>query len=192
MRSESLRIIPTGLIATVAAALVGCASIHGPAHPTSSIASTRKIAALPGRPACFRAADFTDSRIWVALNNSELIVSDPVFSRSYLIRLSEPVYDLRLRHFLGFEPFEPANGCICNGFNDYLLAVHSGLAGRVPIVAVRELTEPQEQQLLRTHHVKLTVGPRNPGLGHQGNGCPAPLGASSGGLRRARISKISG
>ncbi|MGH8294697.1 MAG: DUF6491 family protein [Steroidobacteraceae bacterium] len=164
------RIIATALIAAAAAALAGCASARGPSHATSSAAASREIAALPGRPACFRAADFDGS--WITLNDSELIVPDRVFSRSYLIRLSEPVYDLRLRHRLGFEPFTPANGCICDGLSDFVLAAHSGLGGRVPIAAVRELNDSQERQLLSEHHIKPTAGLPTRGPGHPDNACP--------------------
>ncbi|MGH8291481.1 MAG: DUF6491 family protein [Steroidobacteraceae bacterium] len=173
MRSQSLRIIPAGLIAGVAVALLGCASTEGRSYATSSTATGRKTAALPVKPACFRVADFASSQIWISLNNSELIVSDPELSRSYLIKLSEPVYDLKLHHHLGFEPAFTNNGCICNGFNDYLLARHSGLAGHVPIVAVRELTEPEERQLLSKYHITATELPSK-GFGQQPNWCPTP------------------
>jgi hypothetical protein len=176
MRSASLHGIAPGVIAAVAAALVGCASTHGPGYAASRAPIRPRAAALPGTPACFRLADFAGSRIWVALNDSELIVADPVFSRSYLIRLSEPVYALKLRHFLDFEPFMPASGCICNGSNDYLLAAHSGLAGHVPIAAVRELSRDEERQLLRTYHIGSIPGPHVARLGRRDNGCPKPSG----------------
>jgi hypothetical protein len=84
------------------------------------------------------------------------------------------VYDLRHRHYLGFEPFTPAGGCICDGFSDYVLALHSGIAGHVPIVAVRALTEAEEEQLLSRHHLKLPAWPRAKMPGSTGNGCPLP------------------
>lgn len=168
---QSLRFLATSLIA---AALLGCASTSDTGYAASSAAIRPKTAALPGRPACFRVADFGGSRMWIALNDSELIVADPVFSRSYLIELSQPVYDLKHRRSLQFEPFTPANGCICDGLNDYLLAVHSGLGGHVPIVAVRELTVPQERRLLLKFHVNPTQELPAKGFGHQVNGCPTP------------------
>lgn len=173
MRRQSLRIIATGpIVAAVAAALFGCASTCGRGCATSSVATRREAAALPGKPACFRVADFDGS--WITLNDGELIVPDPVFSRRYLLELGEPVYGLKLRHRLGFEPFTPANGCICDGFSDYLLAVHSGLGGRVPIVAIRELTEPEERQLLSKYHIKPPAWSSAEVLGRQSNGCPMP------------------
>lgn len=164
------RIIATALIAAAAAALAGCASARGPSHATSGAVAGSEIAALPGRPACFRAADFDGT--WITLSDRELIVPDRVFSRSYLLRLSEPVYNLRLRHRLGFEPFTPANGCICDGLNDYLLAARSGLRGRVPITAVRELSQTEERQLLSEHHIRPTAALPTRNLGRPNNGCP--------------------
>lgn len=176
MWPQSRRVTRMGLVAAAAAALLGCASNSGQVCATCSAAVSRKTVPLPGKPACFRVADFDGS--WITLNDREFIVRDPVFSRSYLLKMSQPVYDLQFREFLGFEPFTPANGCICNGFNAYVLAAHSGLAGHVPIVAVRELSQRQEQLLLSKHHIKLTAGPDASGLGQQNNGCPEPRGES--------------
>lgn len=174
MQPRSLRIIATiPVVAAAAAALFGCASTCGRDCATSSAASSPETAAaLPGKAACFRVADFDGT--WITLSNSELIVPDPVFSRRYLIELREPVYDLKLRHRLGFEAFTPADGCICNGFSDYLLAARSGLAGHVPIVAVRQLTEAQERQLLSKYHIRLPAWRPATAPGHPGNGCPLP------------------
>lgn len=175
MNVPSRNIFLPGLLA----ALVGCASTPGPGSALRNPPPGGSSAELPGTPACFRAADFDGS--WITLNDRELIVFDPVFSRSYLIRLAKPVYNLKRRNHLRFLPFTPADGCICNGLSDFVLADHSGLAGHVPIVAVRELTESQERQLLQRHHLEPPVG--RPARAHRrpDNACPMPLSSASAG-----------
>jgi len=99
------------LIATLVAAsalALGCASTA----TADDVASRHISAALPGKLACFRVADFDGS--WIALNGTELIVSD---SRTYLIALSEPVYDLKLRYHLGCKPYPPDTDHNCNASN---------------------------------------------------------------------------
>ncbi len=148
MHPQPLRFLAAGLIAAAAAALLGCASTGG-GYAGSRAATARSTAPLPGKPGCFWVADFDGS--WTALNDSELIVADPVFSRSYLLQLYRPVADLKFRHRLGFEVFPPDLRRICTDSLDYLLVprwVH------VPIVAVRELTAPEERLLLLQNHVK--------------------------------------
>ena len=176
MWPQTLGVIRSGLIAALTIALIGCASSSRQVCATCSAAARRRSAPLPGKPACFRAADFDGS--WITLNDREFIVRDPIFSRSYLIKMSKPVYALASRRSLGVEPFTPANGCICNGFNAYVLAAHSGLAGRVPIVAVRELAQPEEQLLLSKHHIKLTAEPAGGGPARADHACPEPRGES--------------
>ena len=151
MRPQPRRFIATGLIAAVAAALLGCASTHGGEYGAGGAALSRKTGALPGKPACFRVTDFDGS--FTVLNDSELIVPDPVLSRTYLIVLSEPVSYLKLRHHPGFLAFPPHNHLICSNPLDYLL-VRRWKSGRVPIVAVRELTAAQERQLLLQNHIR--------------------------------------
>lgn len=89
MWPQTLRIIRIGPMAALAIALLGCASSSRQVCATCSAAASRRTAPLPGRPACFRAADFDGS--WITLNDREFIVRDPVFSRTYLIRMSKPV-----------------------------------------------------------------------------------------------------
>jgi hypothetical protein len=148
---EPLRLVATGLIATAAAALLGCASAHGRGYAASSAATDRETAALPGRPGCFWLTDFDGS--WTVLTNSELIVYDPVFSRPYLLKLFEPVPDLKFRQRLGFEASPPDRHRICTSSMDYLLLPRWRL-GRDMIVAVRELTVAEERQLLLQTHIK--------------------------------------
>jgi hypothetical protein len=155
MHPQPLRFVATALIAAAAAGLVGCASTPGRSHVTSNAATGRNTVALPGKPACLRWADFGGS--WAVLNDSELLVPDPVFSRWYLIKLSEPVYGLKfkLRYHLIFEPFPPDDELICSSSShsmDYLRVPHWRL-GSVPILAVRELTAKERQQLLLQNHI---------------------------------------
>jgi len=153
LHRQPLRFLGTGLIATVAAVLLGCASTPVGSQAASRAATGRTIAALPGKPGCFWVTDFDGS--WTVLNDSQLIVPDPVFSRSYLLQLFTPVPDLKFRHRLGFEVSGPDRHRICTRSLDYLLVprwVH------VPIVAVRELTVPQERRLLLQNHIRLPPG----------------------------------
>lgn len=156
MHPQALRFVATGLIVTAAAVLLGCASTHGGRYAAGSAATGSESAALPGKPGCFWWADFDNS--WTALNTSELIVYDPVFSRPYLLRLSEPVPDLKFRHRLGFAVSPPDRHRICTSSRDYLLLPRWRL-GRDMIVAVRELTVPQARQLLLKNRVKPPAWP---------------------------------
>jgi hypothetical protein len=153
MPARSRRFFARILIAAAAGAFLGCAAVNGGGYATSSAETSRSAAPLPGKPACFRVADFGGS--WAVLNDSELIVPDPVFSRWYLIKLSAPVFDLKfkLREHVVFEPYPPDTELICSGSassTDYLRVPHWGL-GRVPILAVRQLTVPERRQLLLQH-----------------------------------------
>lgn len=161
MRTQSRRFIARVLIAAAAGAPLGCAAVPGSGHETSSAATSQPAAQLPGKPACFRVADFGGS--WAVLNDSELIVPDPVFSRWYLIKLSAPVFDLRfkLREHVVFEPYPPDTELICSSSassTDYLRVPHWGL-GRVAILAVRELTVAERQQLLLRQPRERAVAP---------------------------------
>jgi hypothetical protein len=154
MRPQPLRFVAAILIAGTGI-LLGCASTSG-GRATNNAAISRRGVTLPGKPACYRVADFAGS--WAVLNNSELIVPDPVFSRWYLIKLSEPVFDLKfkLRYNVRFEPFPPDTELICSSSSrstDYLRVPHWGL-GRAPILAVRELTVAERRQLLLQNHIK--------------------------------------
>lgn len=150
MHVQRLRLLGTILIAVASGAFLGCAS----APRAGDAAAGETSVPLPGKAACFRVADFGGS--WLVLNNSELIVPDPVFSRWYLIKLSEPVFDLKfkLRNHVIFEPYPPDTDLICSRSSssmDYLRVPHWRL-GRVPILAVRELTVPERRRLLLRHH----------------------------------------
>jgi hypothetical protein len=160
---QPLRFVATGLIATAAAALLGCGSAQVGGYATGSPTTRPKTAALPGKPGCFWLTDFDGS--WTVLTNSELIVYDPVFSRPYLLKLFEPVPDLKFRQRLGFEASPPDRHRICTSSMDYLLLPRWRL-GRDMIVAVRELTIPEERQLLLQNHIKLPPWP--PARGNQG------------------------
>lgn len=154
MRARPLRCLVVCLLATALAALSGCAS--SPSSQGAGVAAvlgskSHKAAALPGKPGCFWLSNFDGS--WTVLNESELIVYAPSYSRPYLIKLFEPVPPLKFRERLGFENIEHA-GMICDGAMDNLVVPHWEPA-RVPIVAVRELTSSQAQHLLAANHIKM-------------------------------------
>jgi hypothetical protein len=151
MQARPLRAIAIGLTAAAAATLLGCASTQGAGHATNTGTSSQKTAALPGKPACFWLRSFQGS--WTVLNSSELIVYAPLDSDPYLIKLFEPVPDLKFDERLGFEDVEHS-GMICDGSLDYL-ALPRWQPHRIPIVAVRKLTVPEERQLLAENHLKL-------------------------------------
>jgi hypothetical protein len=151
MGAQRSRFLAAIVIAVASTITLGCASLQRGERPASSAAVSRN-AALPGKPACFRVADFGGS--WAVLNDSELLVPDPVFSRWYLIKLSAPVFalkfKLREREYVSFEPYPPDTEFVCSSSassTDYLRVPHWGL-GRVAILAVRELTVTERQQLL--------------------------------------------
>ncbi|MGH8316624.1 MAG: DUF6491 family protein [Steroidobacteraceae bacterium] len=149
MQAQPPRVIAIGLIAAAAAALLGCAStqVTGPANRG---AGSQKTAALPGKPGCFWLRQFQGS--WTVLNSSELIVYVPLDSEPYLIKLFEPVQDLKFDERLGFVDAEHS-GMICDGSTDYLAVPH-WQPHRIPILAVRKLTQPEERQLLAQNHIK--------------------------------------
>jgi hypothetical protein len=166
MRAQTARRIGFGLIAAAAAALLGCAThpTRSPAPSTASAAAAgAKTAALPGKPGCFWLQNFDGS--WTVLNNSELIVYAPVFSRPYLIKLFEPVLTLKFAQRLGFVDVEHS-GMICNSAMDELIVPH-WQPRRVPIVAVRQLTRPQERQLLVENHLAVPKKGTRPKKGNQ-------------------------
>ena len=150
MQARPLRRFTIALLAALAAALSACAS--GPPRRaggyTAGAGVRQKSVALPGQPGCFWLSDFEGS--WTVLNDSELIIEAP-FHHPYLIRLFEPVPTLRLHERLGFADIE-GTGRICNGSMDDLVVPH-WQPHRIPIVAVRELTVPQERQLLAKNHI---------------------------------------
>jgi Family of unknown function (DUF6491) len=163
MRARGSRWLAAILIATAAGVLLGCASIHRQVHAASQAPLGQNTAALPGKPACFRIADFGGS--WLVLNDSELVVPDPVFSRWYLFKLSEPVFGLKfkLRYHLTFEPFPPDDELVCSSSSsstDYLRVPHWRLHS-VPIQAVRELTVAERRRLLLQNHIEPAAGPRS-------------------------------
>jgi hypothetical protein len=151
MQTRPLRAIAIGLTAAAAAALLGCASTQGAGQATSS----QTTAALPGKPACFWLRTFQGS--WTVLNSRELIVYAPLDSDPYLIKLLEPVPNLKFDQRLGFEDVEHS-GMICDSSMDDLALPH-WQPHRIPIVAVRKLTVPEERLLLAENHIKLPPAP---------------------------------
>lgn len=151
MRARPSRLLAAILVAAAAGVLLGCASSPRDNRAAGHRAVSRNTAPLPGKPGCFWVTDFNNS--WTALNDGELIVYDPLFG-PYLMKLFEPVPNLKYRHQLGFEASPPDRHRICSSSMDYLLVRHFR-SGRVPIVAVRKLTRAQERQLLLQNHIKL-------------------------------------
>lgn len=163
MRARPLRCLVVGLLS--AAALWGCASSpssQGAGLAANLGAKSHETAALPGKPGCFWLSNFDGS--WTVLNESELIVYAPLYSKPYLVKLFEPVPTLEFRERLGFEDSEHT-GMICDGTMDDLVVPHWE-PHRIPIVAVRELTAPQAQRLLAQNHIKLPPGSK-PAKGNQ-------------------------
>lgn len=141
MKVRPLRLIATATLLATAATLLGCASTPGAAREGASAQNT---AALPGKPGCFWLMDFDGS--WTVLNDQELIVYAPLQTQPYLIKLFEPVPDLKFDQRLGFQDVEHS-GMICNGELDNLVVPHWA-PHDVPIVAVRRLSAAQARQLL--------------------------------------------
>ena len=157
MKARPLRWIAISLTAATAGALFGCASSpssQGAGFAASIRGATHEKAALPGKPGCFWLSNFDGS--WTVLNDSELIVYAPFESQPYLIKLFAPVPDLKFHQRLGFDAVE-GTGSICNGTMD-ILVVPNWEPHRVPIVAVRALTVPEERHLLEENHIKLPRG----------------------------------
>jgi hypothetical protein len=157
MRARPLRFLGIGLSLAAAALLFGCASNpsrQGVDHAANLGSKSHETVALPGKPGCFWLSNFDGS--WTVLNESELIVYAPVYSKPYLVKLFEPVPTLRFRKRLGFEDVE-RTGMICDGTMDNLVVPHWE-PHRIPIVAVRELTAPQARRLLAENHIKVPPG----------------------------------
>lgn len=144
------RFMGIGLLAVVALVLLGCASTQPPRPAANGGAAGGKTAALPGKPGCFWLHDFQGS--WTVLNESELIVYAPFYSQPYLIKLFEPVPDLKFDERLGFADAEHT-GMICDGSMDDLVVPH-WQPHRIPIVAVRQLTASEARHLLAVNHIK--------------------------------------
>jgi hypothetical protein len=144
MQARPLAVNATLIV--LAAMVAGCATT--PAQPPSAkanLANVTKLENLPGKPACFWKSNFQGD--WTVLDDSTLIVRAPLPNDAYVIKLFEPVFSLSFHQALAFEDKEHV-GQICNNGDDYLL-VPDGQPPRVPIVAVRALTTPEQAQLLR-------------------------------------------
>jgi len=158
-RSSCGLVLTVALLAAAAAALCGCASSPSSqgAGLAANLASGKpKSAPLPGKPGCFWLSNFDGS--WTVLNDSQLIIYAPFYSKPYLIQLFAPVPTLRFDDRLGFADSEHT-GMICNGAMDDLVVPRSE-PHHVPIVAVRELTMPEARRLLAENHIKPPPGPR--------------------------------
>ena len=128
-------------MAVALGSLAACAS-----SPRAELVSRHaQAAALPGKPACFWLSSVHD---WIVLNNQELIVYAPLQKDAYLLQLFQPVFDLRFHQNLGFQDVE-RTGQICNDSYDYLI-VRGYTPPRVPIIAVHQLTMPEQTSLLQS------------------------------------------
>ena len=165
MQAQSLRCVAIVLLAAAVTIVSGCAS--SPSSQGAGVAAalaspSQNAAALPGTPGCFWLSNFDGS--WTVLNDSELIVYAPLYSRPYLIKLFEPVPTLKFKERLGFADAERTD-MICNDAMDDLVVPHWE-PNRIPIVAVRKLTVPEAEHLLADNHIKLQ--PRSkPAKGNQ-------------------------
>ncbi len=127
------------------------------AGPTGTAATARASDPLPGKPGCFWLRNFDGS--WTALNQTELIVWAPLTANPYYIKLLEPVINLKFDERLGFQDVE-RTGQICNDADDELV-VPNYAPHRIPIVAVRQITPPEEVQLLKANGLKVPRNLRN-------------------------------
>ena len=136
-------------LAVMGAALAGCATS---APESSGAGAQRTAAALPGTPGCFWLRNFDGS--WTVLSQTELIVYAPLTGdNAYLVKLFQPVINLKFDERLGFEDVEHT-GRICNGADDYVV-VPNYEPHRITITAVRHLSKPEIVQLLRSHGQKV-------------------------------------
>jgi hypothetical protein len=100
-------------------------------------------AELPGKPGCFLVRNVQD---WTVIDDSTLIVHAPLKQNAYLVKLFRPVQALDVYLQLGFQDVE-RTGRICDSSRDYLF-VRDYTPSKIPIVAVRELTMPEQALLL--------------------------------------------
>jgi hypothetical protein len=145
------RLCLIGVVVAVGA-LAACAS-----NPRA--ASDRRhmqAASLPGKPGCFWLRSVYD---WTVLNNQELIVHAPLQKDAYLVKLFQPVFDLRFHQNLGFQDVE-RTGQICDDSYDYLI-VRGYTPPRIPIIAVHQLTMPEQAALLQASGKNVASGQPN-------------------------------
>ena len=98
---------------------------------------------LLGTSACFRVRDV---RSWTVLDDSTLIVQAPMARNSYLVKLFRPVQGLGFERRLAFQDVSRM-GRICDRDRDNLL-VQGPMQARVPIVAVRQLSDSERTRLV--------------------------------------------
>ena len=136
--------LTTALLGALCAVAVGCATTSRAPPANSELDKLTKRENLPQTPGCFWRSDFQGD--WTVLNESTLIVRAPLRKDAYVVKLFEPVIDLRFKQRLGFED-KLHTGRICDNGDDYLVVPGEPL--RVPITAVRVLTKDQQTQLLQ-------------------------------------------
>ena len=174
MKQGPLHVAALGVLAAGLAGLIGCASTPPAAAQGGAAAPhARAAATLPGTPSCFYLINFEGS--WTVLSEDELIIYAPLYSNPYLIKLFEPIPNLKFDQRLGFYDVE-RTGMICDNADDDLV-VPNWQPHRIPIVAVHQLTVAQADDLLRAHGIKVPPGGHN---GKGGKGSAAPANSPSG------------
>ncbi len=157
--------------AALAVAAIACATTGAQPGPHTVAAAQTP---LPGKPACFWLRNVYD---WTVLSDSELIVHAPLTQNGYLVKLFEPVFDLDFHQGLGFEDVE-RTGLICGPNNDYLLVPHYQ-PRRIPIVAVQQLSNAEQAQLLLAAHKRVprVLLAQQGGAATPPSAGPPPIGA---------------
>ena len=135
MKGKWLRTTAIGLLTASACVFTG-AFEHAAADTVQN--------ELPGTPGCFFVRNVWG---WKVLDDSTLIVHAPMNQNAYLVKLFRPVQALDSYVKLGFQDVEHT-GRICNSSRDNLV-VPDYTPPRIPIVAVRALTMPEQAQVLK-------------------------------------------
>ena len=122
--------------------LSGCASTraqtaNAPSPPGAPVANLPTI----GTEACFW---IRDVRHWDVIDPSTLIVYAPMPKEAYLVKLLQPIPDLRFHLALGFEDTDHM-GRVCR--IGTFVSVGQPMPWRAPVAAVRALTPDEVKQV---------------------------------------------
>ena len=122
--------------------LLGCASTRAQT-PNAQSPPIAPAANLPtiGAEACFW---IRDVRHWDVIDPSTLIVYAPMPKEAYLVKLLQPIPDLRFHLALGFEDTDHM-GRVCR--IGTFVSVGQPMPWRAPVAAVRALTPDEVKQV---------------------------------------------
>jgi hypothetical protein len=123
--------------------LSGCASTHAQT-PGAQRPPSAPVSEFPtiGTESCFW---IRDVRHWDVIDPSTLIVYAPMPREAYLVKLLQPIPDLRFHLTLGFQDTDRM-GRVCR--IDSFVSVGGPFPWQAPVAAVRELT-PDEVKLVK-------------------------------------------